>query len=501
MRLADARILIADDEADLLDNLAEIVEDEGATVVRASTGAEALARASGGFDVALVDVGLPDAEGDTLVPRLREAAPGAEVILMTGQGSLEAAIRAVRVGAYDYVLKPFDPDALLASVERALRLVRAARAEQGLRKALRQERDFTAAVLDTAGALVLVLDREGRVVRFNRACEALTGHSYAEVAGRPIWGLFPFVPEEAQARAMFQAMLDGGKGASAELHWRVRGGGQRLIAWTNTTLPDETGRVAYVVATGLDVTEHRRAEHELQALHVRLGEEHARLLQAEKLSSIGQLSAGVAHEINNPLGGVMSCFRALRAGTIPAARLPEYFETIDDGLQRMASIVRGLLDYARQRPPRREAVDLASVTALSVRLVEPSVRGKGLRLVDELSPGALRAEADRSQVMQALVNVLLNAAHASPEQGEIVLRPAQDGHRVGVRISDQGPGIPAEIRHKVGEPFFTTKPEGEGTGLGLSITHGIMKAHGGSIEIDSAPGAGTTVTLWLPAAG
>lgn len=505
MRLADARILIADDEHDLLENLAEIVEVEGASVRTAGTAAQALKHAESGFDVALIDVGLPDAEGVTLVPRLKELAPGAEILLITGQGTLDHALRALRVGAYEFVLKPFDSEALLASVERALRQVRSTRAAWELQRSLQRERDFISAVLDTAGALVVVLDREGRIVRFNRACEALSGYTFDEVRGTPVWDRL--IPPEAvdEVKGVFADLCAGKFPSTHENHWLTRDGRRRLVSWSNTVLTGEDGAVTFAIATGIDITERRQAEQELraahdelQALHRRLGEEHARLLRAEKLSSIGQLSAGIIHEINNPLGGVMSCFKALRSGTVPERRIDDYLETIDDGLQRIATTVRGLLDYARQRPPAREPVDLAAATALSVRLVEPSMRKKGLRLVNELPADTLHAEADRSQIMQALVNVLLNAAHAAPPDSEISLHPVLEDDRVGVRISDQGPGIPPEIRDRICEPFFTTKPEGEGTGLGLSITTGIMRAHGGALQIDSEPGQGTAVTLWLP---
>ncbi len=229
-----------------------------------------------------------------------------------------------------------------------------------------------------------------------------------------------------------------------------------------------------------------------------LVEEQAKLIQAEKLSSIGLLAAGVAHEINNPLSGVMGCVKALREGAVPPARREEYLETIREGLERMRATVQGLLDYARQRPPLPAEVDVADVAAACVRLIAPAVRKKDARVEVTVAPGAARVHADRSKLMQAIVNVLLNAVYAAPAGSAVVVSAVAGEGRTGIRIADRGAGIPRAVLGRVGDPFFTTKPVGEGTGLGLAITSGIVRAHRGELAIESDEGKGTTVTIWLP---
>lgn len=252
----------------------------------------------------------------------------------------------------------------------------------------------------------------------------------------------------------------------------------------------ERGRVAAL----------RQARDELAEANRRLVEEQAKLIHAEKLSSIGLLAAGVAHEINNPLTGVIGCVKALREGSVAPERREEYFEAVRDGLERIAGTVRSLLDFARQRPPAPSALDAAELVDGCLRLLLPLERKKDVAVANRIAAGEVRVEADRAQLMQALVNVLVNAIQAVPAGGEIAVSARPDGARVGLRIEDNGVGIPRELLGRVGDPFFTTKPEGEGTGLGLAITQNILRAHGGEVAIESEPGKGTAVTLWLPRA-
>lgn len=222
------------------------------------------------------------------------------------------------------------------------------------------------------------------------------------------------------------------------------------------------------------------------------------LMVSDRMASVGILAAGVAHEINNPLAGVMSCVTALREGKLPPERREEYFGAIRDGLERMRQTVQGLLDFARPQDPRPEDVDAAELVEACERLLAAELRKKRVEIESALGKGAAVVHGDRSQLVQALMNVLLNALHASPEGSRITVRAVRAEERVGVEVVDRGPGIPKKDVPRVFDPFFSTKPQGQGTGLGLSVTLGIVRAHGGEIEIESEERKGTTVTLWLP---
>jgi signal transduction histidine kinase len=248
-----------------------------------------------------------------------------------------------------------------------------------------------------------------------------------------------------------------------------------------------------------DELEHRIAvsTRELLEARVRLDQEKEKLRRAEKLSSLGLLASSACHEISNPLAGVMSLVKALHEGRVQESSRDEYFVTICDGLERMRLILRGMLDFGRARPSLRSEFAAAEMAQSCVRLIAPATRMKDLRL-DVLMPDDLALCADRSQIMQAMVNVLMNGVYVAPERSTITILSVESDDRIGLRITDQGPGIAKAELSRLGEPFYTTKAEGEGTGLGLSITRDILFAHGGALSIESELGCGTTVTLWLP---
>lgn len=246
--------------------------------------------------------------------------------------------------------------------------------------------------------------------------------------------------------------------------------------------------------------ERARTQAALDSLNQQLLDEHTKLLRAERLSSIGLIAASVAHEINNPLCGVMGLVKALRDRSMPEGKFNEYMATIQGGLERMRGTVQGLLDFARERPLAVTAIDAVEVIEECVRLCAASARKQQVELKVSLRPAEAVVAADRSRLAQVLLNLLLNAIYATPAGGMVECSALQGEGRVGIRVRDTGGGIPQEIMARVCEPFFTTKPTGQGTGLGLAVASGIVKAHKGELQIESVPDQGTTITVWLPAA-
>ncbi len=369
---------------------------------------------------------------------------------------------------------------------------------------MEQERDLLRAVLETTGALVVLLDPSGRLVKLNRAAETITGLRTHAAVGRFLWELLP-AAEGPPARARLQQLVRDGRPQRHEHTLRTVSGEECSIAWADTLLVDALGRPHLIVKTGIDISEQERTARALQRAHDelavanrQLAEEQNKLVQAEKLSSIGLLAAGVAHEINNPLAGITACISALKEDRVTPEGRPLYYETVLDGLERIGGTVKGLLDFARQRPAELGSVDLGEVVEGCAKLIKPALRAKAIRLQQSL-PQELQLQADRSQLMQAIMNLLLNAVHAVAHGGRVRLTLRRRQGFVGLCIEDNGPGIPKDLLGRVCDPFFSTKPEGSGTGLGLAVTQSIMRAHGGELAIESAPQKGTAVTLWLPA--
>jgi len=225
------------------------------------------------------------------------------------------------------------------------------------------------------------------------------------------------------------------------------------------------------------------------------------LMQQEKLASIGRLSAGVAHEINNPLTTVLTTVMLLQEELTPEEPLYQELDIIARETLRCRKIVSSLLDFAHQRPLKKEALAINPIVAESIALARKQADFKGIPITPFLTDGLPSALADRNQLQQAFINLLINAIEATAPGGAIEVATRCDPRRIEIRIviSDSGCGMPKEVQEKIFDPFFTTKESG--TGLGLAITHGIIEQHGGRIDVDSTPGQGTTFMIILPAIG
>jgi signal transduction histidine kinase len=247
---------------------------------------------------------------------------------------------------------------------------------------------------------------------------------------------------------------------------------------------------------------HLALQYQNQVLEDRVQQRTRQLLQMEKLSAMGQLLAGVAHELNNPLAVVSGQAELLQsqcAGRPEAVRA----EKIVKAAERCVRIVRNFLALARERPPERTLVDVNAVVREAVELLSYELRTDSVDIEIELTERLPRLWADANQLQQVVLNLVANAHHALrqmpvPRLLRVATRNAPDRHAVQLSVVDTGPGIPAEVLGRIFDPFFTTKPPGQGTGLGLSLSHGIIEEHGGSIQVDSTPGRGATFLIELP---
>ena len=226
------------------------------------------------------------------------------------------------------------------------------------------------------------------------------------------------------------------------------------------------------------------------------------LLGQARLASIGQMAAGLAHEINNPLNNVLAFLKLARRELPAAATGPGHdIDAAREEALRAATIIRGVLDFARQAPPQREVFDVTAWLADGIDAVTEAARQCEVTLRVDDGTGDTTCEGDRGQLQQALVNLLLNAVQASPEGGTVEVMVTVDSGRMTVRICDRGAGLPAADRERLFEPFFTTKPVGAGTGLGLAVALGLVEQHGGRLSLADRDGGGAEARLELPLAG
>lgn len=362
---------------------------------------------------------------------------------------------------------------------------------------IERQRRFVAKVVDSLPVGLYVVDREFRVQAWNRKREAgMQGVSREDAIGRPIFDVLHRQPA-ALLRSEFREVFERGEvqqfltesSASGEVRtFRISKIPMRL---------DDGGPVTHVITIGEDVTEWREAQD--------------RIAQAEKLAAIGTLTAGVMHEINNPLATIAACAEAtavrveetpaLAADSTTRAALDEAFRMIQSEVHRCKRIVDGLLDFSRPKSVDKAPVDLAAVVERTLFLLGHHSRFKRLDVVVEPpSGGPAIVEASEEQLVQVFMALLLNAMDAMHDRGTIALRIRTEAPWVCAEVEDHGEGIGRANLSKIFEPFFTTKPPGRGTGLGLSICYAIVAEHGGRIEVDSAVGRGSVFRIVLPSA-
>jgi PAS domain S-box-containing protein len=485
VRLEGARILIVDDHPDLVENLEEILEAEGATVFTAASAQAARARAKEGFDVALVDVRLPDAHGPMLVPELKGDDGLRQVLLVTGHASIQDAIEAVKAGAYAYVLKPFDPDDLLTTVQHALEDVRLRARATSLQHALERSEEALRTMVDTVQALLLVLDVDHRVVQANPAVAAATGRPLEQIVGQR-W-IDSCVPPRARA-GMQQALEKVRTGASAVTTESIvlrriddDTVEERTISWSLAGLG--RGNAFRIYASGMDVTDVRELERRTQL--------------AEKLAAVGTVSAGLAHEIRNPLNAATLQLQLLerRVRRISEdAGVLEPLDTVRQEIARLANLVTDFLTFARPTALDLVQTNLVDIARGVVGLLQPVAAERNVVLSLHADGEPVRVEADVQRIKQVLLNLVRNALDAVPgDTGRVDLHIERDGAGARITVRDNGPGVDKALAARVFEPFFTTKEMG--TGLGMAITHKVVDLHGGAIGIQNEAGAVFTITL------
>jgi two-component system NtrC family sensor kinase len=376
--------------------------------------------------------------------------------------------------------------------------VRLAEAHAGARAEQAQETDaerrFTELIIDLLPVGLYAVDRDYRIRVWNRNREMGTqGLRRAEVVGRTVFEVLTRQPRE-QLKEEFDRIFETGEVRQTEM--AVEGpNGARTFRLTRIPMRAGGDTISHVITIGEDVTEWREVQ--------------AHILQSEKLAAVGQLAAGIMHEINNPLATIAACVAAGEgrlaevSGTGEAA-LREYLAIIDREVQRCTSIVDGLLDFSRPKGKAKAPADVNLLVEQTLGLLRHHKRFRSIVLQRELAPALPEVVVNGEQIVQVLMALMINALDAMEGGGRLTVRTAlsmRHGGEVIVEVEDTGPGIAVEARTKIFEPFFTTKALGRGTGLGLSISYGIVEEHRGRIEVDSQPGRGATFRVHLPTGG
>jgi two-component system NtrC family sensor kinase len=356
---------------------------------------------------------------------------------------------------------------------------------------IEEHRRLTSLTVDSLPIGLYVVDRDYRIQIWNRKRETGTqGLRRDEVVGRPVFEVLTRLPP-AQLRAEFDRVFETGQIQQAEQEVEL-GGETRRFRLSRIPMRLGGDTISHVITIGEDITEWHRVQ--------------AQILQSEKLAAIGQLAAGVMHEINNPLATIGACVAAIggrleEAAESGGAAVQEYLDIIDREVDRCTRIVDGLLDFSRPRPTPRGPVSVNALVDETLFLLKHHQRFKRLEVIRELDPRLPETLGSQEQLIQVLMALMLNSVDAMEQGGRLTVRTARSPDRsdeLVITVEDTGVGIRRSEQSKIFEPFYTTKAPGRGTGLGLSICYGIVADHRGRIEVDSLPGVGTAFRVHLP---
>ncbi len=340
---------------------------------------------------------------------------------------------------------------------------------------LQLARDYLQAVFDTAGVGISIIDRDLRIIKCNEKQKELLVAGVSHIEGKHCYEVYcgidspPLICPAIETMEMERPVF---------LKEVTKKG--RVFQIVTSPLRDSAGTITGVIEVSLDMTEKKRAEEAM--------------CQAEKLAAVGQLAAGIAHEINNPLGNILGYAKLLLMDQSITEAQGEKLKVIVEQANKGGQIIKGLLEFSRQKVPVFEKVSLNECVENALRSLG---KGNSIRVVKRLGdiPYVM---ADPRQMEQVFHNILLNAIQALEGSGAIEIESKVIGGSIEVSVRDSGPGIPREHLSRIFEPFFTTKPVGNGTGLGLSICSELVKKHGGSIFVESEIGRGTTFSIIIP---
>jgi len=507
------KILLIDDNSDFLFTTETFLRRNGyretLTAPDGIEGIELCRRESP--QVIITDLRMPCMDGLEILRRIKEEDPDKEVIVVTGHGEVEAATRALQLDASDFVTKPINHEALLLAIQRAEKRHRDRKKLYDYTVLLEQRWMETADelgkmvvfrknLIDSSMDGILGCNTRGTTIIFNRSLERMLGYSKNQVCGKVPFERFFQVGEAERFKEKLRSDEYGGLNRLLlfETNLMTKTGDKIPVQLSATVVfegREEIGMVAFL----RDLREIKRLEQQFA--------DQARLLQQDKMISMGRLAASVAHEINSPLSGILNYARLmikiLRRRSLEQEAVEKfkgYLALMESETSRSSQVVSNLLAYSRKSGMELARINISELLQKCIMLSQHKVRLQNIQIKTQLERNLTNVRGDFNQIQQCIINLIFNAIDAMPDGGTLTLKSSlnsRDGV-VEIRVQDTGKGIGDNDLPHIFEPLYTTKAEGESSGLGLPTVYNIVERHKGTILVHSEPDKGTVFTIKFP---
>lgn len=506
------KVLLIEDnlgDARLIQELLLEVKDENFEIEIADQLSKGLnLLAEGGFDIILTDLGLPETQGlDTFV-KIYTRVPMIPIIVLTGLNDESIATKAVHEGAQDYLIKgQIDGNLLSRAICYAIE-------RKQTEKELRNAKIFTESIISNVPEVIYSLDREMKVIYISPKCEQLYGYTSDEFKNDPtkLWMEVIHPDDKHMLEPIYEKLT---KGESYSFEYRIinKDGNTHWVHDTGNPLLDHEGKIERLEGSIQDITERKRMEEKLKRYAEHLEEEvnnrTNELIQSEKMASIGQMIAGVAHEVNNPLGYINSNIGIIEERIKSLQEMCKEKEILEElnsinelldtnikGINRITTITKSLKRFAMPDKGEISPADINQGIKDTLLILNNQLKH---RIEVHEDYGKLpEIKCNIGQLNQVFMNLILNSSQAM-DKGEIWIKTWFENNNIFIEIKDNGFGIPEDKINKIFDPFFTTK--NEGTGLGLSLCYRIIKDYRGDIKLKSKQGKGTQISINLPMEG
>jgi len=470
--LEKKRVLIVEDEMIVAQDIRRAVEACGYAIVNVvHSGEKAVESAlKSNPDIVLMDIMLEKGMDGLEAAEKIHSNLDIPIVFLTAYANDQTLQSAKGAEPFGYLIKPFIERELKATLEMAFY-------KHEIEQELRKNKEKYKNIFENIQDVYFEVDMNGNIHEISPSIKSITEYKREDLIGKSIYDLFT---DKEKWQKFYGILLKKNKVYNFEINFKDKSGKDIFGSITSRLIKDD--KSSRIVASLRNITEHKKMEKHL--------------LRAERLAGVGQLAAGIAHEIRNPLGNISSSIQFCLSKYDPPQQIKQFLEIIQRNSDNANNIIKGLLDFATPREINRKKNSITKVLNNAIKLVKNRCEESGVQIIKDFTLDLPQIMFDEKWMEQSFLNFILNAKEAMPDGGTLTMKTYIEENEIAVVFSDTGIGIPKENLKKVFDPFFTTKDDG--TGLGLSLVYQIINAHDGKIDIRSTEGKGTNVLLYLP---